>query len=199
MVVHEAGGAGRFEGIASMTTSVGQRGQPSRGPARLASVAPLHTDQSIANPRRYGPGPHLASRASLPLRQRALLAAYGDLPAAQERQRMRRRHPVLLEVLTSTGFLGVVAVHVYLVTHLGWPGFLVSFGSGFGWGLMFTFGVPSWLRTDLQVLRGHSRDELFPSREPSRAPQQSRPGATRMRDSPSECSTSDPCTDRSRA
>ena len=92
---------------------------------------------------------------------------------------MRRRHPVLLEVLTSTGFLVVVAVHGYLVTHLGWPGFLVSLVSGFAWGLMFTFGVPSWLQTDLQVLRGHSRDELFPSREPSRARQQSRRGATR--------------------
>ncbi len=92
---------------------------------------------------------------------------------------MRCRHPVLLEVLTSTGFLVVAAVHGYLVTHLGWSGFLVSLVSGFGWGLMFTFGVPGWLRTDLQVLRGHSREELFPSREPSRAHQQSRLAATR--------------------
>jgi hypothetical protein len=108
-----------------------------------------------------------------------LFAAYGDLPDAQARQRMRQRHPVLLEVLTSAGFLGVVAVQVYLVTRLGWPGFLVGVVSGSAWGLMFTFGVPSWLHTDLQVLRGHSRDELFPSSEPDRARQQSRRGATR--------------------
>jgi hypothetical protein len=109
-----------------------------------------------------------------------VFAAYGDLPDAQERQRMRQHHPLLLEVLTSAGFLGVVAVHAYLVTHLGWPRFLVGLVSGFSWGLMFTFGVPSWLQTDLQVLRGHSRDELFPApRKPGRARQQSRRGATR--------------------
>ena len=82
---------------------------------------------------------------------------------------MRQRHPVLLEVVTSAGFLGVVAVQAYLVTFLGWPGFLVGVASGSAWGLMFTFGVPSWLHTDLQVLRGHTRDELFPSRDPQRA------------------------------
>jgi hypothetical protein len=109
-----------------------------------------------------------------PRLQRATMAAYGDLPDAQERQRMSVRHPVLLVVLTNAGFLGVVAVHGYLVTRLGWPGFLISLLSGFAWGLMFTFGVPSWLLTDLQVLRGHSRDELFPSREPRSARQRSR-------------------------
>lgn len=162
-----------------MTTTVSHRGQPSRGSDYLASVAPIHTDQCIANTRRYGACQHTGNRASLPRAQRAVFAAYGDLPDAQERQRMRRRHPLLLEVLTSAGFLGVVAVNGYLVTHLGWPGFLVGLVSGFGWGLMFTFGVPSWLHTDLQVLCGHSRDELFPSREPSRARQQSRRGAKR--------------------
>ncbi len=92
---------------------------------------------------------------------------------------MRRRHPGLLEVLTSVGFLGLVAVQSYLVARLGWPGFLVTLVSGFAWGLMFTFGVPSWLHTDLQVLRGHSRDELFASSGSRRARQQARRGATR--------------------
>ena len=91
---------------------------------------------------------------------------------------MRRRHPVLHEVVTSAGFLGVVAVQAYLVTQMGGPGFLVGLVSGFAWGLMFTFGVPSWLQTDLQVLRGHSRGELFSSREPHRAHRHSRRGAT---------------------
>lgn len=81
---------------------------------------------------------------------------------------MRQRHPILLEALTSGGFLCIVWVHGYLVMHLGWPGFLIALGSGFGWGLLFTFGVPSWLPTDLHVLRGHSRDELFPSPQPRR-------------------------------
>ena len=145
-----------------MTTTVRQRGQPSRGPACLASDASIHTDQCIANTRRYGSCQHTGNRASLSRPKRAAFAAYGDLPDAQERQRMRQRHPVLLEVLTDAGFLGVVAVQIYLVTRLGWPGFVVGLVSGFAWGLMFTFGVPSWLQTDLQVLRGHSRDELFP-------------------------------------
>ena len=127
-----------------MTTTVSHRGQPSRGSDYLASVAPIHTDQCIANTRRYGACQHTGNRASLPRAQRAVFAAYGDLPDAQERQRMRRRHPVLLEVVTSAGFLGVVAVQAYLVTHLGWAGFLVGLVSGFAWGLMFTFGVPSW-------------------------------------------------------
>ena len=181
VVVHEAGGAGRFEGIASMTTTVSQRGQPSRGPASVASDAPIHTEQRIANPLRYGSCQHAGKRASLSRPKQALFAAYGDLPDSQERQRMRQRHPVLLEVLTSAGFLGVVGVQGYLVTRLGWPGLLLGLVSGFAWGLLFTFGVPSWLRTDLQVLRGHSRDELFPPREPSRARQQSRRDATRPR------------------
>ncbi len=162
-----------------MTTSVIPRGQPSSGTAGLASVVPVHTDQCIANTRRYGSCQHTGNGASVPRPQRAMFAAYGDLPDAQERQRMRRRHPVLLEVVTSAGFLGIVAVQGYLVTHLGWVGFLVGLVSGSGWGLMFTFGVPSWLQTDLQVLRGHSRDELFPSYDCGRARQQSLPGATR--------------------
>ena len=162
-----------------MTATVTQRGQPSRDPACLACVAPIHADQCIVNTRRYGSCRRTGNRVSLPRPQRAVFAAYGDLPDAQERQRMRQRQPVLLEVLTSAGFLGVVAVHGYLLTHLGWSGFLVGLASGLAWGLMFTFGVPSWLQTDLQVLRGHGRDELFLPREPSGARQQSRRGATR--------------------
>ena len=160
-MVDEAGGAGRFEGIASMTTTVSQRSQPGLGPSWLASVATVHTDQCIASTRRYGSCQHTGKCACPPRPQRAVFAAYGDLPDAHERQRMRRRHPVLLEVLTSAGFLGVVAVQGYLVTRLGWTGFLVGLVSGFAWGLTFTFGLPSWLQTDLQVLRGHHRDELF--------------------------------------
>jgi hypothetical protein len=108
-----------------------------------------------------------------------VFAAFEDLPDAQARQRMRQRHPFLLEFLTSAGFLGVVAVHSYLVTHLGWTGFLAGIVSGLAWGLMFTFGVPSWLTTDLQVLRGHSYEELFPPRVPGVARQESHRGATR--------------------
>jgi hypothetical protein len=104
-----------------------------------------------------------------------VFAVYGDPPDAQELRRMRQLHPVLLKVLTSAGFLGVIGVHGYLVTRLGWPGFLVSMASGFAWGLMFTFGAPSWL-DGLQALRGHTRAELFSSGE---------------RGSLSECSISD--------
>ena len=92
---------------------------------------------------------------------------------------MRQRHPVLLEVLTSAGFLGVVAVHGYLVTRLGWPGFLVSLVTGFAWGLMFTFGVPSWLQTDLQVLRGHQPRRAVPVARARPLLARSRVGATR--------------------
>lgn len=106
---------------------------------------------------------------------------------------MRQRHPVLLKVLTSAGFLGVIVVHGYLVTRLGWPGFLVSMVAGFAWGLMFTFGAPSWLH-GLQVLRGHTRAELFSSGEPgldpggrTEVPRDDHP----MRGSLSECSISD--------
>ena len=73
-----------------MTTTVSRRGQPSRGPAYLASVAPIHTDQCIATTRRYGSCQHTGNKASLPRPQRAVFAAYGDLPDAQERQRMRQ-------------------------------------------------------------------------------------------------------------
>lgn len=154
-----------------MTTTVSQRGQPTRQ-ARLPRlrrshpqrVLPTHSEQSVVAPRT-----------------RRGFAAYGDLPDAHDRQRMRQRHPVLLEFLTSAGFLGVVAVHGYLVTQLGWSGFLVGIVSGFAWGLMFTFGVPSWLPADLQVLRGHSCDELFPPREPGVVRQQPHRGATRGR------------------
>jgi hypothetical protein len=138
-----------------MTTTVSQRDQPTR------RVLPTHWEHSVVAP---------------PAR-RAGFAVYGDSPDAQERQRMRQRHPVLLEFLTSAGFLGVVAVHSYLVTQLGWPGFVLGVASGFAWGLMFTFGVPSWLVTDLQVLRGHSYDELFPPRGPRVARQRSHRGA----------------------
>jgi hypothetical protein len=94
--------------------------------------------------------------------QRRVFAAYGDQPDVREKQRVRRRHPVLVEILASIGFLTNVAVTGYLVTHLGFVGFLVSLASGLAWGLMFTYGAPSWLQTDLQILRGHTRDELFP-------------------------------------
>jgi hypothetical protein len=159
-----------------MTATVSHSGQHS---CRAASLGPVHTDQCRAMTHRSGSCQHTRDSASLPRLQRAVFDAYGDLPDAQERQRMRQGHPVLLEVLTSAGFLGVVAVQGYLVTRLGWPGFVGGLVSGFAWGLMFTFGVPSWLRTDLQLLRGHHRDELlFAPRESSRALEQSRRGAT---------------------
>jgi hypothetical protein len=94
-------------------------------------------------------------------------------------QRTPQRHPTVLDVTTSAGFLGVVAAQGLLVGRLGWPDFLVGLGSGVAWGLMFTCGVPLWLRTDLHVLRGHSRGELFPPCEPSRARRQPRRGVTR--------------------
>jgi hypothetical protein len=150
-MVHEAGGAGRFEGIAFVTTTVNQR----RLPDRRVGLARLEGSRPQRHSKAHAEGVLAASA------RRAVLTAYGDLPDPLERQRMRRHHPVLLEVLTSTGFLGVVAVHGYLVTHLGWSGFLVGLVSGIAWGLMFTFGFPSWRQIGLQVLRGHGRDELF--------------------------------------
>jgi hypothetical protein len=95
--------------------------------------------------------------------RRAVFAAYGgDPPDARERQRMRQSHPVLVEILASTGFLGTVKVNSYLVTHLGWPGFLLVLGAGLAGVLMFTYGVPNWLHTNLQVLNGDHRERLFP-------------------------------------
>ena len=73
-----------------MTTTVSQRGQPRGGPAYLASVARIHTDQCIPNTRRYWSCQRTENKASLPLPQRAVFAAYGDLPDAQARQRMRQ-------------------------------------------------------------------------------------------------------------
>ena len=157
-----------------MSTTIGQR----------RHLASRHTYPCLALTRRYGSCEHTRKTPALPRPQRAVFAAYGDLPDAQERRRLRRRHPVLLEVLTSAGFLGVVAVQGYLVTRLGWPAFLVGLVSGLSWGLMLTFGLPSWLHTDLQVLRGHSRDELFPPaghrpRQPAVTPPVARAGAHR--------------------